>query len=216
MTCFATSKFLLTSWFSWNSTRYSERCCRMNFLMTSCLIRGSSTLATRQASRRTLLGPTDLYMQKIRHWFGAKQGDAGEDTSGEENEPWIPVRGRLLQNLPGSESPTRSGLPSPWKKKQKTHRFGSLFKTSLLAFNLFVVSYLFSWRGEILVWNRPLMVFWIFLADDGGRYRLTLKVYLLIFSKSQSSSSKPLNKCLRISGCTGVFGTLAKLHSHSY
>lgn len=67
--------FLLTSWFSWNNTRYSERCCRINFLMTSCLMRGSNTLATRQASRSTLLGPTDLWKQtelfKVRHWFEA-------------------------------------------------------------------------------------------------------------------------------------------------
>lgn len=114
----ATFEFLLTSWFSWNNTRYSERCCRMNFLMTSCLMRGSNTLATRQASRSTLLGPTDLCAQtkqfKVRHWFRAKQGEAGEDT-GREWWPWIPGRGRPLQNLPGSESPTRSGPPSLWQ-----------------------------------------------------------------------------------------------------
>ena len=64
-------KFSLTSWFSWNNTRYSERCCLMNFLMISCLMRGSSTLATRQASLSTLLGPPGLcidYEKNPKHW----------------------------------------------------------------------------------------------------------------------------------------------------
>lgn len=56
-------KLSLTSWFSWKSTRYSERCCLMNFLMISCLMRGSRTLATKQASLSTLLGPPGLWME---------------------------------------------------------------------------------------------------------------------------------------------------------
>lgn len=55
-------KIALTSWFSWKSTRYSDRCCLMNFLMISCLIRGSRTFATKQASLRTMLGPPDFCM----------------------------------------------------------------------------------------------------------------------------------------------------------
>lgn len=57
---YKTHKVTLTSWFSWKSTRYSERCCLMNFLMISCLIRGSRTFATKQASLRTMLGPPDF------------------------------------------------------------------------------------------------------------------------------------------------------------
>lgn len=36
----------------------------MNFLIISCLMRGSSTLATKQASLSTLLGPPGLWMEE--------------------------------------------------------------------------------------------------------------------------------------------------------
>ena len=52
---------ILTSWFSWKSTRYSDRCCLINFMMISCLILGSKILANRHASLRTLLGPPGLW-----------------------------------------------------------------------------------------------------------------------------------------------------------
>lgn len=63
---YSTHKVSLTSWFSWKSTMYSERCCLMNFLMISCLIRGSRTFATKQASLRTLLGPPDFCKYQIK------------------------------------------------------------------------------------------------------------------------------------------------------
>ncbi len=70
-----THKVSLTSWFSWKSTKYSERCCLMNFLMISCLIRGSRTLATKQASLRTMLGPPDFCKYQIKCVTGMIQRD---------------------------------------------------------------------------------------------------------------------------------------------
>lgn len=59
----------LTSWFSWKSTRYSERCCLINFLIISCLMRGSRTLATQQASLSTMLGPPGLYYTHSHSYY---------------------------------------------------------------------------------------------------------------------------------------------------